>query len=184
MTRTAPPASMMRERQEPLRARYRVHPEEALIVDGAKARAEIELDPVHGRVRPGGQDYGVTWEFGIHRAVGGDHDLPNPGDILCAALAGCFNSTIRMIADRMGLPLVSLDVRVDGQVDVRGTLRVDPATPVGFLGLRLGVTLVPGAGVERDQVQRLLAAAEYSCVVLQTLRNGVEVVLEPGAPVG
>lgn len=28
-------------------------------------------------------------QFGIHRAIGGFHDYPNPGDLLNAALAAC-----------------------------------------------------------------------------------------------
>jgi hypothetical protein len=72
----------VRARQEPLRARYREDPREAGITDGARTVGGAHLDPVHGRVRPGSVDHGIDWDFGIHRAVGGDHDLPNPGDIL------------------------------------------------------------------------------------------------------
>ncbi len=173
------PRPGVRERQEPLRARYRVQPEAALITDRAVAEGGTGLDPVHGRLRPGSREYGLAWDYGIHGAVGGDHDLPNPGDILCAALAACFDSTTRMIADRMGLHLRRLEVDVTGRVDVRGTLVVDRATRVGFQGMRCRVALDTEAGVSRDDVVRLLAAAEYSCVVLQTLRRGVEVTLEP-----
>lgn len=76
------------------------------------------------------------WSFGIHRAVGGYHDAPNPGDILCAALASCLDSTIRIIADRLGITLTSLEVDVTAEVDVRGTLVVNRDIPVGFQAMR------------------------------------------------
>ena len=137
--------------------------------------AELPPNPVHGRVRPGAEDYGVEVAFGIHRAVGGDHDLPNPGDLLCAALAGCLDSTIRMIADRHQLPLTALTVQTVGEVDVRGTLMVDRSVPVGFQAIRCRVVAAVPEGIDPDGVRRVLAAAERSCVVLQTLRAGVKV---------
>lgn len=67
--------------------------------------------------------------------MGGDHDLPNPGDLLSAALAACLDSTIRIIADRNGVVLDHLVVDVRSEVDVRGTHMVDTSVPVGFQGI-------------------------------------------------
>jgi uncharacterized OsmC-like protein len=167
----------MLTRQQPLQARYRAHPEDALIVDRGRTEDNAGCDPLHGTVIPGSQSYGVEWRFGIHSAVGGDHDLPNPGDILCAALAACLDSTIRMIADRMAMPLHRVAVDVRGEVDVRGTLRVSPDVPVGFRRLHCAVTIEPEDPRSWSAVDRLVRAAEYSCVVLQTLRRGVPVEL-------
>jgi hypothetical protein len=38
--------------------------------------------------------------FGTHTAVGGESDYPVPGELLCAAVASCLDSTIRTIANR------------------------------------------------------------------------------------
>ena len=76
-----------RNRQDPLCARYRDVPAEARITDRARTQRGLESDPFHGQVVPGSEDYGLEWPFGIHRAVGGYHDAPNPGDLPCAALA-------------------------------------------------------------------------------------------------
>lgn len=59
------------ERQDPLRERYQVAPEDATITDRARTTGGIGTDPFHGAVVPGSEDYGVEWPFGIHRAVGG-----------------------------------------------------------------------------------------------------------------
>jgi len=162
-------------RQEPLRARYKEDARDARITDRARTTAGVATDPFHGSVVAGSKDYGIVWPFSIHSAVGGDHDGPNPGDLLCAALATCLDSTIRIIAARLRVTLVSLEVDVTGEVDVRGTLAVDRQVPVGFQKMRCRVAIQPALGTDPRTVERLLAAAEHSCVNLQTLRAGVAV---------
>ena len=99
----------VRSRQDPLRKHYKETPEDARITDRAITTGGTETDPFHGKVVPGTEDYGVVWPFGIHRAIGGYHDLPNPGDMLSAALATCLDSTIRIIAGTLGrVPDVAL----------------------------------------------------------------------------
>lgn len=167
---------LVMERQEPLRQRYRVAPDEARITDRGEATGGMTLDPFHGVVIAGPrQEEG--WRIGIHRAVGGDHDLPNPGDVLCAALAACLDTTLRILAARLRIPLESLTVVVTGEVDVRGTLAVSDGVSVGFQRLRCQVEIEPAKEVPAAAVDRLLRAAERACVVLQTLRNGVPVEL-------
>lgn len=165
----------VRTRQAPSFKLYRSKPEDALITDHAVTVSEQLEDPVHGRVKPGSQDYGDTWTYGIHQAVGGMHDAPNPGDMLAAALAACLDSTIRMIANRMGITLKFLQVEVSSDVDVKGTLVIDPNIPVGFNKMRTNVRIKPAGNISQEKIHQLLKASEYSCVNLQTLRNGVEV---------
>ncbi len=89
---------------------HNVAPAEGMITERARTIKGVVADPFHGTVVPGSQDYGIEWPFGIHRAVGGDHDGPNPRDLLCAALATRLESTIRIIANRLAITLVSLEV--------------------------------------------------------------------------
>jgi uncharacterized OsmC-like protein len=166
--------SVVKQRQDPLRERYRSVAADASITDCARTVFDGSADPFHGAVVPGAGGAG-PWRFGIHRAIGGYHDLPNPGDTLCAALASCLDATLRMIAERLGVPIRSLEVAVEADLDVRGTLLVDRSVPVGFQNMRCRVHLEPGYGSDPAKVQMLLAAAEHSCVVLQTLRKGVPV---------
>ena len=163
---------MVTPRQEPLRRRYRERPEQAQIVDHARA-ANIDRDPFHGAVVAG--DGEVSLDFGIHRAIGGDHDLPNPGDMLCAALAACLDSTLRMIAVRMGIALKALAVEVRAFADVRGCLVVDRQVPVGFQRIDVDVLIEAEGNTDPAQVSRLISVAECCCVVLQTLRSDIAV---------
>lgn len=165
----------VRDRQLPLYDRYEDAPEEATITDRAKTTDGTETDPFHGVIEPGSQDYGVAWGFGIHSAVGGFHDAPNPGDVLCAALAACLDSTTRIVAARLGVTLERLEVDVSADVDVRGTLVVERDVPVGFQSMRCHVDIQAEEGTDPERVTQLVEAAEYSCVNLQTLRGGVDV---------
>lgn len=165
----------VRARQDPLRERYKTAPEEAGITDRGRAVGGVDLDPFHGTVVPGSRNYGTSWSFGIHRAVGGFHDEPNPGDLLCAALAACLDSTIRIIAGRLDVRLKALEVDVTADVDVRGTLAVDRSVPVGFQRMRCAVVLEAAERTDRRRLDSLIEAAERSCVNLQTLRGGVPV---------
>jgi uncharacterized OsmC-like protein len=45
--------------------------------------------------------------------------------MLCAALATCMDSPIRMIADHLGVTLAALEVEVTADIDVCGCLVVD-----------------------------------------------------------
>ena len=168
-------------RQDPLRARYRTEPEVARVTDRARATGGAELDPFHGRVVPGTDGGESVLAVGAHAAVGGYHDKPNPGDLLCAALASCFDSTIRMIADRLGVRLTRLEVDVTADVDVRGALMVDQDTPVWFTAMRCHVDMEPVEGTPQNVIDGLIAAAERCCIVMNTLRGGVPVTTTVGS---
>lgn len=171
-------ANLVRERQDPLRERYRALPEEAWITDRAETRPHASADPFCGAVTPG-EEYDLDWRYGNHHAVGGYHDAPNPGEILSAALACCLESSTRLIAERLGVAIAALRVTVESSVDVRGTLAVDRRVPVGFQQVKTRVRLRAAPGTDPRLVERLVIGAERSCVVLQTLRQGVNVTLEP-----
>lgn len=160
--------------QQPLRALYRSTPAAALVTDHARTAGENPGDPYRSVVEPmtGSK---VTVPVGVHRGLGGPHDAPTPGDILCGALAACQDSSVRMVANILGVDLESLVVEVSGEVDLRGTMAVDPQVFVGFQAMSCHVRLRAKEGTDPVLLQRLHAAAERSCVVLQTLRRGVSV---------
>ncbi len=167
-------ANLVEQRQNPLREHYHSVPADAWITDGAHTISACGGDPFHGVVVPAnGADAPLC--FGIHRAIGGFHDYPNPGDLLSAALAACFDSTLRMIAAHLGIDLESLEVNVEAECDVRGCLQVERTVPVGFQRIQCSVRLQSKENVDEKRLQMLVAAAESCCVVLQTLRNGVDV---------
>jgi uncharacterized OsmC-like protein len=167
-------ASLVAERQASLRQAYVDDPARARSVKWAATVASSEADAFHSVVHIG-KGYGVSQRTGIDHSVGGDHDLPNPRDLLCAALAACEDGTIRMIADLLGIPIADLQVEVTGDVDARGCLAIDRAVRVGFRSMTCRVHLRVPADVEPRRIAMLQAHAERACVNIDTLRWGVPV---------
>lgn len=169
-------SSEVRDRQRPLRKLYREHPAEALSPKWARtsSSAVAASDPFHGDVEVG-RGYGTRLRYGLDKGIGGLHDLPNPGDQLCATLAACFDGTIRMVADLMGIELDEVCVEVNGEVDLRGTLLLEPTVPVGFTSLTVRPEVRATDGTDPARVAALLDLVEQTCVTLSTLREGVSV---------
>ena len=138
-----------------------------MVSDNARTEAVDHADPFHASVFPR-QELGVAVPIGVHEAVGGLHDAPTPGDMLCAALAACQDSSIRMVANVMGVQIESLEVDVR-DVDVRGTLAMDASVPVGFVNMRCTVRLKVADDTDQKKLDKLTAASEHCCVIQQTL---------------
>jgi uncharacterized OsmC-like protein len=169
-------SSIVAQRQASLRALYAERPHEAVTHKSARTTsAEVAAtDPFHGEVEVG-SGYGTSLRFGLDRHIGGPHDAPNPGDLLCAALAACEDGAIRMIANLLGVELSRLEVEVRGELDVRGCLGADSDVRVGFEALECEVRLRATDGTDPKRVETLIAAAERFCVNLDTLRGGIQV---------
>lgn len=165
--------SIVKERQLPLCERYIREPESAWITDVAVVEGKYFEKPFHTEVSIN-EELEQKFGVGVHRALGGFHDLPNPGDILCASLASCFESTLRMIANRLGIKLTYTKVKAEAHVDVRGTLMINKDIPVAFQSMDLKIEIATEAN-DPKLIRVLLKATENSCVIYQTLSRGIPV---------
>jgi uncharacterized OsmC-like protein len=152
----------LRDLQAPLKARYRDEPEAARIT--LTARASQQDAPTSCSVDLGR----LIQEAEAHPGVGGAGTAACSGDLLLGALAACAQLTCRVWAASMGIDARRIEVVVDGDLDLRGTLGVDREAPVGFSAIRVRFEVdAPGATAEElDGLQR---RAERYCTVLQTL---------------
>lgn len=165
--------SEVAKRHKKLKEIYDDDPQKASIIDSAVVEGENLDDPFHSKVLMN-DELNLPLKTGLHRAVGGDHDYSTPGDILSAALAVCFESTLRMIADKLEIQLEHTRVSVEASVDVRGTLMFDKSVPVGFQNMNMEVELGSKNAGEKI-LNTLYRAALKSCVVYQTLKSGIPV---------
>jgi organic hydroperoxide reductase OsmC/OhrA len=94
---------------------------------------------------------------------GGPGDRWSPETLFVAAVADCFVLTFRGIAGLSRLPWTSLDCNVTGTVD-----RVDRITQFTELQVRARLRVPPGTN--EDQARRLLAKAEETCLVTNSLK--------------
>ena len=153
----------LRALQAPLKARYREHPEEAMVT--LRARASLDDSAIACKVETGR----ALVEAGLHPATGGDGLAACSGDMLLEALAACAGVTLRAVATALEIPIRSGTVHVEGDLDFRGTLGVAKDQPVGFKEIRLRFDLDTQAPA--DQVAKLLSLTERYCVVYQTLHR-------------
>ncbi len=169
--------NLMRDRQQPLVALYQEQPEAAWVVDSARTEWKSD-DPLHSSVWMGPADP-IRVPIAVHRAVGGESDEAVPGDLLAAALASCFDSTCRVVANRLRIDIRHLAVTVRAEVDVRGTLLVSSTVPVAFQRMSVRYELELGEGTKPGQREMLVGLTEKCCVVFQTLKNALPVDVQP-----
>ena len=154
----------LREKQKPLKQQYRAEPSAALITltaKGSQTGAPISCNVDLGRALYAAQ---------AHAGVGGEGTGACAGDLLLGALAACAQITTQMVAEAMGIQTEGINVTVEGDLDLKGTLGIDPTAPVGFAAIRTTIEVIaPTATAE--QVAALREKAEKYCVVLSTLRT-------------
>jgi len=73
-----------------------------------------------------------------------------------------------MVAAAMGIPVEHIDVKVEGDLDLSGTLGISKEVPVGFEKIRLKFD-VRAPQATADQLRALKEKSEQYCVVMQTL---------------
>jgi putative redox protein len=108
--------------------------------------------------------------------LGGKDTAPNPVEYALAALATCQEITYRLHADHLGIPLDSVSVSLEGDIDLRGFFAVDDSVRPGFRAIRGTVTLESSAPSE--DLERLKAHVDAHCPVLDLVSNATPLALE------
>src|SRR5215216_5548179 len=109
----------LRTMQRPLKDRYRQDPTTAMITlraDGSQTDTPLSCSVDLGR---------ALYQAEAHPGVGGAGAGACSGDLLLGALAACAQLTCQMVATAMGLEARRIEVIVEGDLDLRGTLGID-----------------------------------------------------------
>ncbi len=105
-----------------------------------------------------------------HAGVGGPATGACSGDLLLGALAACAQITCQMVAGALGIETRSIEVVVEGDLDLRGTLGVSREAAVGFDAIRMRFE-IDAPNASEEQLQELHTKSERYCTVLQTLTS-------------
>jgi uncharacterized OsmC-like protein len=170
-------ADELRSLQAPIKERYRDDPDAAVIT--LRAGGTLGSEGIACRVETGR----AIVDAGLHPSTGGTGELACSGDMLLEALVACAGVTLRAVATALEIGVAGGAVQAEGELDVRGTLGVDRDAPVGFRSIRL--TFAVDSDADDEKLATLLKLTERYCVVLQTIRGGVEVasgIERAGAP--
>src|SRR6202050_3001942 len=152
----------LRSLQKPLKEQYRADPTTSRITirtKGAQTGAPIACSVDIGR---------AIHQAEAHKGVGGAGAGACSGDLLLGALAACAQITCQMVAAAMGIPTERIEVTVEGDFDLRGTLGISKDVPVGFESIRLHFD-VAAPQASPEQLRALQEKTEQYCVVMQTL---------------
>jgi uncharacterized OsmC-like protein len=152
----------LRSLQKPLKEQYRNDPNTSRITLRAKG-GQTDV-PVGCSVDIGRSILNAE----AHKGVGGAGAGACSGDLLLGALAACAQITCQMVAAAMSVPTERIEVTVEGDLDLRGTLGISKDAPVGFDGIRLQFK-VTAPKATPEQMNVLREKTEQYCVVMQTL---------------
>ena len=152
----------LRSLQKPLKEQYRNNPNASQITLRAKG-GQTDV-PVACSVDIGRAIYNAE----AHKGVGGGGTGACSGDLLLGALAACAQITCQMVAAAMSIPTERIEVTVEGDLDLRGTLGIAKDVSVGFASIRLHVD-VAAPEATAEQLRGLREKTEQYCVVMQTL---------------
>jgi uncharacterized OsmC-like protein len=154
----------LRSIQKPYKEQYRSDPATAQIT--LKAQGSQTETPMACSVDIGR----ALYQAQAHSGIGGPGTSACSGDLLLGALAACAQITCQMVATAMGIPTNHIEVKVEGDLDLRGTLGISKEAPVGFETIRVSFDIdAPGATAE--QLDKLREKTEQYCVVMQTLAH-------------
>ena len=154
----------LRSVQKPLKEKYRGEPGSSRIT--LRAQGTQTDTPVACSVDIGRAIY----EAQAHKGVGGAGTAACSGDLLLGALAACAQITCQMVAEAMGIKTERIEVEVEGELDLAGTLGISKDVPVGFESIRLRFDIDAREATE-EQLRALQEKTERYCVVQQTLTN-------------
>jgi uncharacterized OsmC-like protein len=154
----------LRSLQKPLKDQYRSDPSASRITLRAKG-GQTDV-PVACSVDLGRAIYKAE----AHKGVGGAGAGACSGDLLLGALAACAQITCQMVAAAMGIPTERIEVTVEGDLDLRGTLGISKDVPVGFESIQLHFD-VAAPNATPEQMSALKEKTEQYCVVMQTLTH-------------
>lgn len=152
----------LRSVQRPLKERYRNEPGSSRITLSAKASQQDS--PISCSVDIGRAVYAAE----AHVGVGGPGTAACSGDLLLGALAACAQVTCQMVAEAMGIETERIEVEVEGEMDLAGTLGISKDVPVGFESIRTKFD-IEAPGATGEQLDNLRRKTEQYCVVMQTL---------------
>src|SRR5436853_6549527 len=120
----------LRAIQKPFKEKYRSDPNTSRIT--IRAQGSQTDTPLSCSVDIGRAIYAAQ----AHSGVGGAGTGACSGDLLLGALAACAQITCQMVATAMGIATRRIEVEVEGELDLRGTLGISRDVPVGFEQIR------------------------------------------------
>ncbi len=102
-------------------------------------------------------------------SLGGTNQGAAPVEYLLAALAGCLNIVGYAVAREMNMPLKSLEINVEGDLNPARFMGMPTDARTGYQEVR--VSLKPDTDADPSTLERWLSSLEERCPVSDNLAN-------------
>ena len=99
------------------------------------------------------------------QAKGGTDLGPMGGELLLAALGGCFISNLLEAIRVREAPIRNVNIEVTGTAE---------GSPARFTAMHMAITAAHG---DRAQLEKLVTIAERACLVANTMKQGVDLTI-------
>ncbi len=109
-------------------------------------------------------------------SLGGTDAGPNPVELILASLGSCQEITYKAFAATLGIPIESVSVKLEGDIDLRGFFAVDEGVRPGYQSIKGTVRIVSSASPEA--LEQLRGIVNTHCPVLDIIKEPVPVELD------
>lgn len=103
----------------------------------------------------------------------GEDLAPNPVEYLLTALAGCLTSSLIYHAAAKGMSIRGVESRLEGDLDLRGFLGLDPEVKVGYENIRVYFKI--DADVSEQEKEELIRMAQKYSPVFNSVSKPVPI---------
>lgn len=103
----------------------------------------------------------------------GENKGANPAEVILHGLLGCMTTTMVLLAAARGIEVKGVSSKVDGDVDLKGFLGLDPNSKKEFKQLRVSFEI---EGASDEEKEELITLAKQS-PIFNTLTNPIDVVV-------
>lgn len=100
---------------------------------------------------------------------GGSDTATSPVEIILASLGTCQEITYKAYAQAMGIPLLSVSLKIQGEIDMRGFFSVDPSVRPGIQKITGVAVVETPSSVTKEQVEELKVVVDSHCPVTDML---------------
>jgi uncharacterized OsmC-like protein len=99
-----------------------------------------------------------------------------PVELVLAGLAGCLSAGIAAVAQNREIQLRSVKATLEGGMDARGILGIDPEVRNGFSGITVRYEI--DADATREEIEALVAQSQKRSAVYDVITNPTNVSVE------
>ncbi|WP_299867392.1 OsmC family protein [uncultured Roseobacter sp.] len=101
---------------------------------------------------------------------------PTPPELVLSALGSCLTGGVAAVAQHRGIQLRKVQAIIEGEIDVRGILGMDPDIRNGFNAIRVRFEI--DADASESDIRALVAQSQKRSAVFDLLTNPTNVIVD------